>query len=122
MGDVEVDRELAESLGTASFCVVIEDDSMRNASPESVQRGDKVVIDPEITPRPGDLVVATGRDLPGTVFRKYRERGTSATNQPLIELVPLNADYSASVVTLGDAARIVGVMVEHRRARRRTDV
>lgn len=118
MGDIEVDRELAEGLGSSSFCIVIEDDSMRDISPESVRRGDKVVIDPAVTPRPGDLVVAHCDSPSGTIFRKYRARGTDAEGHPIVELLPLNSDYASVEMSLTGRNRIIGVMVEHRRARR----
>lgn len=118
MGEVTVDKELAEGLGDSAFCVVIEDDSMRDASSESVQRGDKVIIDPSITPRPGDLVVATIAGHPSALFRKYRERGQDGLGKTQVELVPLNPDYASATGTISDDTKIIGVMIEHRRVRR----
>jgi len=119
MHDVAVDIELAAGLSDAAFCIVIDDDSMRDNSAESVQRGDKVIIDPAIPPQPGDLVVAEMVGQGSILFRKYRERGHDSGGVAHIELVPLNPDYAPSSGVVSDEIRIIGVMVEHRRQRRR---
>ena len=79
--------------------------------------GDRVIIDPNVTPQPGDCVVAKNGDDEAT-FKKYRPRGIDAQGRLVFELVPLNDDYPTirSDVT---PAHIVGTMVEHRKYRRR---
>lgn len=79
--------------------------------------GDRVLIDPEIAPRPGDFVAAKN-DGEGATFKKYRARGIDSRGNAVFELVPLNPDYE----TLRSDELplvVIGVMVEHRRKYRR---
>jgi SOS-response transcriptional repressor LexA len=96
-----------------AFYLEIEGDSML---PE-FRPGDRVLIDPEVTPRPGDFVAARNTKQEAT-FKKYRVRGIGDTGQEVFELVPLNDDYP----TLRSDEQhlvIVGTMLEHRRKFRR---
>ena len=79
--------------------------------------GDRVIIDPEVTPTPGDCVVAKNGEDEAT-FKKYRPRGLDQAGNMVFELVPLNDDYP---IIRSDATpvRIIGTMVEHRKYRRR---
>lgn len=96
-----------------AFGLTIEGASME---PEFVD-GDKVIIDPDITPQPGDFVAAKNGRQEAT-FKKYRARGVSATGTEIFELVPLNPDYP-TISSDQMELRVIGVMVEHRRYRRR---
>ncbi len=81
------------------------------------QPGDRVIVDPAITPRPGDCVVAkNGREE--ATFKKYRARGINAAGQDVFELVPLNPDYP-TISSEIQPVKIIAVMVEHRRYRAR---
>lgn len=82
--------------------------------PEFVE-GDRIVIDPEIAPSPGDYVVAMNGDNDVT-FKKYRSRGV-IEGEEVFELVPLNPDYP-TLSSLHSPITILGTMVEHRRYRR----
>lgn len=95
--------------GPRCFAIELEGESM---SPQFLA-GDKVVIDPDLRPEPGDFVCAT---VNGAItFRKYRER--SRNGDHLFELVPTNNDWPT--IRSEDGAEIVGVMTEHRSYRRR---
>ncbi len=83
------------------------------------REGDKVIIDPEIQPRPGDYVVAKLANENEATFKKYRPRGSDKDGRPTIELVPLNPDWPTLVVDSDHPGRIIGTMVEHRRYRQR---
>lgn len=100
-------------LSTSAFALKIKGDSM---SPE-FREGDTVIIDPAITPLPGDYVVAKNGKEEAT-FKKYRPRGLNERGDEVFELVPLNDDY-ASIRSDLSPARIIGTMVEHRRYRKR---
>ncbi|HEP6427759.1 LexA family protein [Burkholderia cenocepacia] len=79
--------------------------------------GDRVIVDPAIPPRPGDFVVAkNGREE--ATFKRYRVRGVDALGREAFELVPLNPDYP-TINSETEPVRIIGVMVEHRRYRKR---
>lgn len=83
---------------------------------------DVIVIDPTITPCPGDFVVATRlskkTDELETTFKKYRPRGYDTYGNEIFELIPLNIDYPTYNSGI-DELKIVGVLVEHRRSYRR---
>ncbi|MGI4862021.1 MAG: LexA family protein [Janthinobacterium lividum] len=103
------DLDLPES----AFCLIIRGESM---SPE-FHEGDRIVIDPELAPRPGDFVVAKNGSQDAT-FKKYRPRGVSLTGQEVFELTPLNDDYP-TLRSDTEPLQIIGVMVEHRRYRKK---
>lgn len=96
-----------------AFFFEIEGDSML---PE-FRPGDRVLIDPEVSPRPGDFVAARNTRQEAT-FKKYRVRGIDEAGQEIFELVPLNDDYP---VMRSDEHHLVviGTMLEHRRKFRR---
>ena len=80
--------------------------------------GDRIIVDPEISPNPGDFVVArNGTDQ--ATFKKYRPRGIDASGNMVFELVPLNDDY-ATLRSDTEHLTVIGVMTEHRKKYRRT--
>jgi SOS-response transcriptional repressor LexA len=84
---------------------------------EEFREGDVVIIDPAVQPLPGDFVVAKNTEEEAT-FKKYRPRGSNDRGDMVFELVPLNDDYP-TLQSERDHLRVVGVMVEHRKYRRR---
>jgi len=100
-------------LSDGAFALEIKGDSML---PE-FRPGDRVIIDPDISPQPGDFVVAKNGEEEAT-FKKYRPRGMDANGNVVFELVPLNEDYPTMRSDVAPI-RIVGTMVEHRKYRRR---
>lgn len=103
------DLKLSEN----AFALEIEGQSME----PDFKEGDRIIVDPALHPQPGDFVVAkNGREE--ATFKKYRPRGMGADGQEVFELVPLNDDYP-TINSEREPARIIGVMVEHRRYRRR---
>ncbi|MBN4665410.1 LexA family transcriptional regulator [Pandoraea nosoerga] len=103
------DLDLSEN----AFALEIEGQSME---PE-FKAGDRIIVDPALQPQPGDFVVAkNGREE--ATFKKYRPRGMGQGGREVFELVPLNDDYP-TINSEHEPARIIGVMVEHRRYRRR---
>lgn len=79
--------------------------------------GDRVIIDPEIAPSPGDFVVAKNGSNEAT-FKKYRPRGVNEHGDQVFELVPLNPDYETMRSDYTPII-IIGTMVEHRRYRKK---
>lgn len=75
--------------------------------------GDRVQIDPEVSPRPGDFVAARNTDQEAT-FKKYRVRGIDELGHEIFELVPLNEDYP-TVRSDQVHLTIIGTMLEHRK-------
>ena len=100
-------------LGPNAFALTIHGDSML---PE-FRDGDTIIIDPSVTPAPGDFVVAKNGNDEAT-FKKYRPRGINERGELVIELVPLNDDYP-SLRSDCTPLQIIGTMMEHRRYRQR---
>ena len=99
---IETDR----SYSPASFALTLWD----NALAPQCLRGDLLIIDPELPPQPGDLVLAlTGES--DYVLRKYRARSHNS-----FELVPLNEDYPV-LRSSEQALSVLGTLVEWRRYR-----
>ncbi|ADP17364.1 repressor protein C2 domain protein [Achromobacter xylosoxidans A8] len=100
-------------LSDYSFALEIQGDSM---SPE-FRPGDRIIVDREVCPRPGDFVVARNGGYEAT-FKKYRPRGISETGHEVFELVPLNEDYP-TLYSERQPLIVIGTMVEHRKYYRR---
>jgi SOS-response transcriptional repressor LexA len=102
-----------DDLGPSAFALEIDGESML----PDFRPGDRIIIDPDIVPNPGDFVVAkNGADE--ATFKKYRPRGAGADGRQVFELVPLNDDYP-TLRSDTDSLRIIGTMVEHRKKFRR---
>lgn len=113
---ITTDLELSEQ----AFALEIKGDSMvapPGSGEESFHEGDRIIVDCAVTPLPGDFVVAKNGEHEAT-FKKYRPRGMDEQGREVFELVPLNPDYP---IMRSDRQhiQIIGVMVEHRRYRKR---
>lgn len=100
-------------LSGRAFALIIKGPSME---PE-FREGDKVIIDPVVCPQPGDFVVAKN-SVEEATFKKYRPRGTDGRGNMIFELVPLNDDFP-TLNSERDHLTVIGVMMEHRKYRRR---
>lgn len=101
-------------LSGSAFALQIEGESML----PQFKPGDRVIVDPEICPQPGDFVVAMNGGHEAT-FKKYRPRSVDEAGNVVFELVPLNEDF-APMRSDQTPIRIVGTMMEHRQYRRRS--
>jgi SOS-response transcriptional repressor LexA len=110
--DEFLQTDLEASSGT--FALVIEGRSME---PDFLP-GDKVIIDPMVPPRPGDLVVAKRDNDQEATFKRYRLRSQDEQGRDVIELKPMNPDWPTLIIDRNNPGHIVGTMVEHRRYRR----
>ena len=114
MGDGFAIEMCEDDLGPSTFALEIEGDSML---PE-FRPGDRIIVDPDVAPNPGNFVVAKNGNQEAT-FKKYRPRGTGEDGRPVFELTPLNDDYPTLRSDI-DQLRIIGTMVEHRKKYRRS--
>lgn len=113
MEDVEyllTDLDLSER----AFALQIKGDSML----PDFREGDRIIVDCEVTPRPGDFVVAKNSEQEAT-FKKYRLLRIDETGKEIFELVPLNGDYP-SMNSEQHRIQVIGTMIEHRKYYRRS--
>lgn len=113
---ITTDLDLSEQ----AFALEIKGDSMiapPGSGEESFNEGDRIIVDCTVTPLPGDFVVARNGEHEAT-FKKYRPRGVDEQGRDVFELVPLNPDYP-TIRSDRQPVQIIGVMVEHRRYRRK---
>lgn len=96
------------SLSRWAFGLDVEGNSM---SPR-FQQGNRLIVDPDRTPRPGDFVIARNGTNQAT-FKKYRPRGIDAQGNEVFELVPLNDDYP-TLRSDTERLTIIGVVTEVR--------
>lgn len=98
-----------DNASPGAFFLALEGDAM---SPE-LREGDRVLIDPQASPRPGDHVLARNGKRQA-LLRKYRVRGVGEDGIEVFDLVPLNEDHA---VLRSDRNRLVllGTVIEHRR-------
>jgi len=75
--------------------------------------GDIVIVDPDVDPAPGDLVVAHIEESDQVIVRKYRPR-----NAKVIELAPINEDYPSDEISPASPGTLIGTVVQTRRNRR----
>jgi SOS-response transcriptional repressor LexA len=115
MEEIPLSASEAEELGPYAFALEVVGDSMR----DDFRPGDQLYIDPDVSPRPGEYVVAKlDRDNKAT-FKKFRPRGVDDDGVETFELVPLNDDYPTIVVGQKNPGHIVGTVVRHVRRFRR---
>lgn len=88
------------------FAVNIEDNSMQ---PE-FNAGDLVVVDGELTAKPGDYVLAYLPSKKQSILRKYGE-----ADGGVFQLLATNELWATVSVKKAEEALIIGVVVEHRR-------
>lgn len=96
-------------LSDRAFALQIKGDSMR---PDFTE-GDRIIVDCEVSPRPGDFVVAKNSEEEAT-FKKYRLLRIDDDGHEVFELVPLNQDYP-SMRSDHHHLQIIGTMMEHRK-------
>lgn len=96
------------SLSRWTFSLEVDGDSML----PRFQHGDLLIVDPELSPNPGNFVVARNGTNQAT-FKKYRPRGMDENGNTVFELVPLNEDYP-TMRSDTETLTVLGVVVEHR--------
>lgn len=115
MDEIAIDGELDQELSMGAFALIVAGNSM---APEFID-GDVVIVDPNVEPWPGDVVVAQLENSEGATIKKYRSRGNDESGRHVFELVPINEDYHTITVSCDNPGYIVGTVVEHRRNLRR---
>lgn len=99
---------ISSGAGAGAWALVVASDAM---SP-SIMVGDRVVIDPDVRPIPGDIVLAIVNHNQA-LLRRIRSPSSQLVQ---FDLVPHNSDYPV-VSSDRQAVRIAGTMIEHHRIR-----
>jgi SOS-response transcriptional repressor LexA len=81
------------------------------------QPGDRLIVDPELSPNPGDFVIARNGSDQAT-FKKYRPRGIDSRGEMIFELVPLNDDFP-TLRSDTEHLVVIGVVTEVKKKLRR---
>lgn len=103
------------SVSVKCFALKIKGDSMAPLYSD----GDIVIVDPELTPRNGDCVVAM-QDNYAATLKEYRLRGTDNHGDLVFDLIPMNPSYPTITINRENPGRVAGVVIEHRRFVRRS--
>jgi transcriptional regulator with XRE-family HTH domain len=101
--------EVPRDYGPTCFAVRLADDSM---APQ-YRRHDLIVLDPTVSPAPGDMVLAE-LDGGAPLFRKYTVAGYDQDGAPIIALSPLNPDWPELRMDASRPGKILGTLIEHR--------
>lgn len=102
-----------QKLSRWAFALEVEGESMMPL----FKPGDRIIVDPDLAPQPGDYVIARNGSDQAT-FKKYRPRGMGADGEMIFELVPLNDDYPTMRSDV-EHLIVIGVVTEHRKKLRR---
>ena len=97
---------LAGRLGKNAFALYVKDDSM---VPE-FRLNDLLIVDPEITPNPGDFVLAQLNGDKEVLIRKYKQISASKIDRDF-ELIALNEDWADIRVSGDVASKLIGAVV-----------
>lgn len=112
--NVGVDQALAQVISRNTFALVIKRESMAPI----LKPGDIIIVDPDIKPQPGEIVVAKLDNQESVVVKKYRPLGIDEAGFETFELIPANEDWPKILVNSKNRGRIIGTLVEHRCRRR----
>lgn len=102
-----------QKLSRWAFALEVEGESMMPI----FKPGDRLIVDPDLAPQPGDYVIARNGSDQAT-FKKYRPRGIDSNGEMIFELVPLNDDYPIMRSDI-EHLIVIGVVTEHRKKLRR---
>jgi SOS-response transcriptional repressor LexA len=102
-----------QKLSRWAFALEVEGESMLPI----FKPGDRLIVDPDLAPQPGDYVIARNGSDQAT-FKKYRPRGMDSKGEMIFELVPLNDDYPTMRSDI-EHLIVIGVVTEHRKKLRR---
>ena len=85
---IPITIELDKLIGENAFAVKMEDESME---PE-LRLNDVLIIKPDATPKPGNLVIVKSEDNPEVIIRRYKQVSISKSSQQF-ELLATNKNW-----------------------------
>jgi len=107
---------LVTDIESSASCYAVDMDDPAMLS--EIKIGDRVLVDPSIQPVPGDLFAVHSYRTKQSYIRKYRALGFNAGGDLIFEARPIDADYPV-LDAEKDVLLVLGVVVEHRRIRRK---
>lgn len=106
---------LTETAGERLFALRVEGESMF----PDLRPGDVILVDPDTSPQPGDIVVARTKSPAEATIKRYALRGFDETGREIFELLSSNPLYPALRASDRMPIFIVGVVIERRTFRLR---
>jgi hypothetical protein len=94
---------------TDAIAASVDDESME----PDFHQGDIIIFSASVTPRKDDAVVAVVGE--GHVLRRYTPRGKNKAGEEVFDLVSASPDFDT---ISSSTAKVLGVVIEHRRKRR----
>jgi SOS-response transcriptional repressor LexA len=92
--------------GPRTFCLVVEGESMRNPGGRpSYEPGDVIFVDPDVSAKPGDRIVAHLECQAAATFKQYLEEDGRKL------LKALNPDWQPRYININDNTTICGVVI-----------
>jgi SOS-response transcriptional repressor LexA len=99
-------------VGRRAFVLDNQDDSMMDIEGRagvSFREGSLLIFDPDLTPQPGDFVLAEVANSPTWVFRQYRVIDYD-NGEPVIHLAPFNSAFPTYKITNDRPGQILAVL------------
>jgi len=87
---IPITIELAKIIGDNAFALRIEDESME----PDLRPDDVLIVNPDATPKPGNIVVVKSDDNPEVIIRRYKQLSISKSTQQF-ELLATNKNWAA---------------------------
>ncbi len=109
MSAIAKPRYIEVDVGISPECIALRIDD--NSMEPGFRKNDVIIVDPNIAPRDGDHVVVR-LQTDEHLFRSYTERRGGA-----YDLTAENPDYPTVTINAKFPAKIMGVLVEHRKKR-----
>lgn len=102
---------IGDEFSDDAFWLTVTDSSM---SPE-ISEGDMIACDPQVEPRPGELVLVKVASELAAIVRRYRRKEVRADGSSTVEYVPVNTSYPTFIIDDPKDARVYGTIVQHLR-------
>jgi len=92
-------------IGSYTFAIDMYDNSMT----DNINRGDRLVFDPDLKPKPGNIIAVKLKDSNEIIIRKYRPKAVN--NASSFELIAINEDWPATSINSKVDGGIIGTMI-----------
>ncbi len=110
MSAITKPRYIEADIGISPECIALRMDD--NSMEPGFRKSDIIIVDPNIEPREHDHVLVRLQETDEHLFRLYVPRRGGA-----YDLTAENPDYPTVTINTKFPARIMGVLVEHRKKR-----